>query len=289
MSSIQLRDGFSLARTHARDRIESAVDLRQLFSVIDSDPSIVGAGVVFVDSDFNVVTLREFQPICSVVVKRVILREPPKYMSAQEFARKLERDPGESKIIAEAINTGIACSGAYLSWSVFYGGGMAAPFTAGTSLIVSAVAFTSAIAGSAQCVIGLGRIAGEVFVPDRLDELDSQTWFDEMNLMLDRITLAGAGASFLVTVGFVMATRAATGKSIRSVLRGLSPKERLNLTIEVNQYRMQMAGFSGRFTNAEIRSQFRIQRKDLATAILAVWGSIRSGNMSSMAIGIYEE
>lgn len=59
MSSIQLRDGFSVARSNARDRIESAIDLKQLFRAIDADPAIVGAGVVYIDSDFNVVTLRE--------------------------------------------------------------------------------------------------------------------------------------------------------------------------------------------------------------------------------------
>jgi hypothetical protein len=60
MSGLSLRDGFSVARRQARDRIESAMDLNKLFRVIDADPAIVGAGVVFIDSYFNVVMLREF-------------------------------------------------------------------------------------------------------------------------------------------------------------------------------------------------------------------------------------
>jgi hypothetical protein len=45
VNSIQLRDGFSVARSQARDRIESTVDLKQLFRAIDSDPAIVGVAV----------------------------------------------------------------------------------------------------------------------------------------------------------------------------------------------------------------------------------------------------
>lgn len=289
MGGISLRDGFSVARSQARDRIENAIDLKQLFRVIDADPAIVGAGVVYIDSDFNVVTLREFQAICSISVKRVILREVPRYMAAQEFARELEYNPRESKIVTEAIGAAIACSGAYLSWSVFFGGGLAAPMTAGASVIVSVVALSSAVAGTAQCIVGAGRIVGEIFAPSKLDELDSQAWFEDMNLMLDRITLAGAGASIYVTARFVLATRAATGKSLNTVLRGLSPRERLNLTIELHQCRMQATNLSGRITNSEIRQQMRTQRKDLAAAMLAVWGSVRSGNLQSLAIGVYEE
>src|SRR4051812_13720685 len=112
MSGLSLRDGFSVARSQARDRIENAIDLKQLFRVIDADPAIVGAGVVYIDSDFNVVTLREFQPICSVAVKRVVLREPPRYMGAQAFVRALESNPRESQIVKESISAAVACTGA---------------------------------------------------------------------------------------------------------------------------------------------------------------------------------
>ena len=35
----------------ARQRIESQINLPRLFAVIDADPSIVGAGVVYIDAD----------------------------------------------------------------------------------------------------------------------------------------------------------------------------------------------------------------------------------------------
>ncbi|MFK3798140.1 NAD synthetase [Pseudomonas sp. NPDC088444] len=287
--SINIRDGFSVARSMARDRFESSIDLRALFRAIDADPAIAGAGVIFIDSDSNVVVVREFQPICSISVKRVFLQEVPRHMAPQEFARDLELRPRKSKLVDEAINAAIACTGAYISWTVFYAGGLAAPMTLGGSIVISGIALSSAVAGTGQCLIGAGKVAGEMFFPDKLDELTSQTWFEDMNQTLDRITLVGASTSLFVTARFVLAARAATGKSIRSVLKGLSPRERLNLTIELHQYRMQTVGLSGRITNAEIRKQATIQRNDLSAAFLAIGGSINSGVLRPYVIGIFEE
>jgi len=151
MSGLSLRDGFSVARSQARDRIENSIDVRKLFRVIDADPAIVGAGVVFIDSDFNVVTLREFQPICSVAVKRVILREAPRYMGAQEFVRALETNPRESQMVMEVTNAAFSCVGAFIAWGVVLSGTFAVPFTAGASSIVAGIAWVAAGAGAAQC------------------------------------------------------------------------------------------------------------------------------------------
>jgi hypothetical protein len=151
------------------------------------------------------------------------------------------------------------------------------------------VAFSSAVAGSAQCIIGLGKVAAEAFAPERLDELNSQAWFEEMNLILDKITLAGAGASMYVTARFVLVTKAATGKPMKAVLKGLSNKERLRLTSELRKYRKYTPGMPKRYTRVEIREQAKIQRKDLVAALLAIGGSIQSGTLKSMAVGLYEE
>ncbi len=66
---------FNRSQFMARQRIESQINLPRLFAAIDADPGIVGAGVVYIDADFNVITLREFKPICSIKPKRIILRE----------------------------------------------------------------------------------------------------------------------------------------------------------------------------------------------------------------------
>jgi len=95
----------------ARQRIESQINLPRLFAAIDADPSIVGAGVVYIDADFNVITLREFKPICSIKPKRIILREAQKYIAPTQFAQHVVSNPRESRLIGEAVNTGISCLG----------------------------------------------------------------------------------------------------------------------------------------------------------------------------------
>lgn len=83
----------------ARQRIESQINLPRLFASIDADPAIVGAGVVYIDADFNVVTLREFKPICSIKPKRIILREAQKYITPAQFADQVTNNPRESRLV----------------------------------------------------------------------------------------------------------------------------------------------------------------------------------------------
>ena len=85
MTVSPLKDGFPSAHRTTRQRIESSIDLHRLFFVIDADPALVGAGVVYIDKDFNVVVLREFQPICRMQPIKVVLREAPRYVGPVEF------------------------------------------------------------------------------------------------------------------------------------------------------------------------------------------------------------
>lgn len=135
MASSLLKDSFPSAHLTTRQRIESSLDLHRLLFAIDSDPALIGAGVVYIDEQFNVVTLREFQPICSVVPKKVVLREAPRYVGPSEFKRMLEHEPRESKLVAEALNTAMTCAGAILSWVVITSGFVLMPFTAGAKLL----------------------------------------------------------------------------------------------------------------------------------------------------------
>ena len=47
-----------------RDRVELSINLKKLYQEIDSIPALTGAGVRFVDSEFNVIELRSFGRIC---------------------------------------------------------------------------------------------------------------------------------------------------------------------------------------------------------------------------------
>ncbi|WP_248732260.1 NAD synthetase [Pseudomonas sp. MWU13-2517] len=285
----------------ARQRIESQMNLPRLFAAIDADPGIVGAGVVYIDADFNVVTLREFQPICSIAPKRVILREAQKYIAPTQFAQQVQDNPRESRLVDEAVNTTLSCGGAVIGWIVVLSGSVAVPFSAGASSVVVALGYTAAAASSVQCFASGYRTVNEIRNPARNDQLDSEEWYQYTMIALDAASLVGVGSSALATVKLVRLNKAATGKSVREVLRGLNRQERAKLTKEllsINDPRLtskmlklkQLSGeLPKRFTPTEVRHATVTAIKDAVGATVGFTGSAVSGNVRTIAVGLYEE
>ncbi|KRP48909.1 hypothetical protein SAMN04490190_3395 [Pseudomonas libanensis] len=292
---------FNRSQFMARQRIESQINLPRLFAAIDADPAIVGAGVVYIDADFNVVTLREFQPICSIAPKRVILREAQKYIAPTQFAQQVQDNPRESRLVGEAVNTTLSCAGAVIGWIVVLSGSVAVPFSAGASSVVVALGYTAAAASSVQCFASGYRTVNEVRNPARNDQLDSEEWYQYTMIALDAASLIGVGSSALATVKLVRLNKAATGKSVREVLRGLNRQERAKLTKEllsINDPRLtskmiklkQLSGeLPKRFTPTEVKHATVTQIKDALGAAIGFTGSAVSGNVRTIAIGLYEE
>ncbi|MBI6978452.1 MULTISPECIES: NAD synthetase [Pseudomonas] len=285
----------------ARQRIESLINLPRLFAAIDADPAIVGAGVVYIDADFNVVTLREFQPICSIAPKRLILREAQKYIAPTQFAQQVQDNPRESRLVGEAVNTTLSCAGAVIGWIVVPSGSVAVPFSAGASSVVVALGYTAAAASSVQCFASGYRTVNEIRNPARNDQLDSEEWYQYTMIALDAASLVGVGSSALATVKLVRLNKASTGKSVREVLRGLNRQERAELTKEllsINDPRLtskmiklkQLSGeLPKRFTPTEVKHATVTQIKDALGAAIGFTGSAVSGNVRTIAIGLYEE
>ncbi len=285
----------------ARQRIESQINLPRLFAAIDADPGIVGAGVVYIDADFNIVTLREFKPICSIQPKRIILREAQKYVAPTQFAQHVTSNPRESRLIGEAVNTGISCLGAVISWAAIASGTLLVPFSAGASSVVVVIGYAAAGASSLQCINGLARTTLEVAKPEVNDWLDSEGWYQNASIVLDAASLVGVGASTLTTVKLARAAKAATGKSLREVLRGLNRQERAKLTKEllsINDPKLtpkllklkQASGeLTKRFTPTQLKHGTTTQIKDALSAVIGFGGSAYSGNVNTIAIGLYEE
>lgn len=285
----------------ARQRIESLINLPRLFAAIDADPAIVGAGVVYIDADFNVVTLREFQPICSIAPKRLILREAQKYIAPTQFAQQVQDNPRESRLVGEAVNTTLSCAGAVIGWIVVLSGSVAVPFSAGASSVVVALGYTAAAASSVQCFASGYRTVNEIRNPARNDQLDSEEWYQYTMIALDAASLVGVGSSALATVKLVRLNKASTGKSVREVLSGLNRQERAKLTKEllsINDPRLtskmiklkQLSGeLPKRFTPTEVKHATVTQIKDALGAAIGFTGSAVSGNVRTIAIGLYEE
>lgn len=301
MTASLLKDGFPSAHRTTRQRIESSIDLPRLFSAIDADPAVIGAGVVYIDAEFNVVVLREFQAICRVQPIKIVLREAPRYVGPVEFKRMLEHEPRESRLVAEATNTAATCAGALLSWVVVWSGIAFMPFTAGASAVISFVGKAAAVASTIQCIAGTVRTALEVYSPQSNDNLDNEAWYQAAMVVLDSIALLGVVTSTLVTIRAVSTATRVTGKSLRQVLRGLSRPERAQLNNELLRIRdprlttkllklEQAAGrLPKRISATEMHQTTLHHLTDSLAATLSFTSSAMSGNVKTLAIGLYEE
>lgn len=301
MTSSVLKDGFPSAHLTTRQWIESSIDLRKLFAAIDADPAIVGAGVVYLDAQLRAVVLREFQPICSVAPKKVILREAPSYVGRVEFARRLANEPRESQVAFEAVNAGFACTSAVISWFVIVGGLALSPFTFGGSGVAAAISVVGASASTFQCVIGLRRTRNEFVNPALNDKLDSNEWYQAVMVGLDAASLLSAGNTAMSTIRFVNTLKKATGKNTHQVLKGLNRQERAKLTNEllsINHPQMtrkmiklkQVTGeMPKRHTSTEVRRGTILQLLDALGAVSSVAGSVWAGNIRIIAVGLSED
>lgn len=301
MTTALLKNGFPSAHRTTRERIESSSDLRRLFSFIDADPALIGAGVVCIDDAFNVVVLREFQAICRVQPIKVVLREAPRYVGPVEFKRMLEHEPRESQWVAEAFGAAVTCAGAVLSWFVVASGVALIPFTAGASVVITFIGQAAMAASVTQCFIGLGRTTAELIAPQALDRLDDEAWYQAAAAVLDGVSLMGVGASALTTFKAINVSTRVTGKPLHQVLKGLTRQERAKLNdelLKINDPRLttkllklkQAAGSATkRITATQMEHVIATHKKDALAGILGVVSSSMSGNVNTLAVGIYEE
>ncbi|MGH8394621.1 MAG: NAD synthetase, partial [Pseudomonas sp.] len=231
----------------------------------------------------------------------VILREAQKYIAPTQFAEHVVSNPRESRLIGEAVNTGISCLGAVISWAAIASGTILVPFSAGASSVIVVVGYAAAGASALQCFNGITRTVLEVARPEGNDWLDSEAWYQNTSTVLDAVSLAGVGASALTTIKLVNVAKAATGKTLREVLRGLNRQERAKLTKElltINDPRLtskmlklkQLSGeLPKRFTPTQLKHSTKTQIKDALGATAGLIGSAYTGNVKTIALGLYEE
>ncbi|ROL75967.1 NAD synthetase [Pseudomonas vranovensis] len=309
MSSAIPRFGYIDPQYNARQRIQSSINLPRLFAAIDADPSIVGAGVVYIDLDYNVVVLREFQPICSIRPKRIILRELKRYQTPDQYTQQLQTNPRESQALKEGANTTLSCFGAVLGWMVVVSGTIAAPFSGGTSMVVTYIGAAAATASSVQCGIGIMRTVREANNPGANDALDQEEWYQNVSMVLDAVSLLGVGTSGLTTFKYLQMHKAATGRKWLELSKGLSRQQRKALTTELlsvkhpsltaKQLKLQQSAglLTKRYTPTEISHATKTLLKDSVGAGFGLAGSSSvqgvvtsaSSEIKTIAIGLYEE
>ncbi|MCS6236859.1 hypothetical protein G3495_17365 [Shewanella baltica] len=282
-------------------RLQNELNTTRIFKALDADPNTIGAGVVFIDHEFTVVTLRSFEPICRKLPIRLILREPPRHVSTVNYASELKASRRESKLTGELLNTGLSCGAAVLSWIVVLGATTAIPITGGASTAVTYLGVAAATASSLQCLNGAVRSIAEARYPEDLDWLEEQEWYNAANTALDIISLGGAAAAGATTIKMVQTLRKTTSKSLTEILKGLSRADRKRLTLEIQ--RLNQPGISQsvlktltnsgklttRYSSQALVNAISLNIKDAVGASLSISGSAYGGTIKNLAVGIYEE
>ncbi|WP_372822531.1 hypothetical protein ACCE15_09620 [Pseudomonas parafulva] len=119
--------GASPSSYFLRQRIERLVDLQKLYDTIDRDPVIVGAAVVYIDVDYNILTLREFLPLCRTSPLKIVFQEQTAVITAEAYVERTYESGRPSEVLTEALNMGLACSTVIISGIVFILGGSLTP------------------------------------------------------------------------------------------------------------------------------------------------------------------
>jgi hypothetical protein len=270
-------------------------ELNHFYSKLDAIPALQGAGVAYVGDSSCEVLRRDFHT--SGLDTYVIIDEEDA-LPGQPAPSAVA--PPDIKV--ELVGLGLNCGGAVLSWAALGAEGAAAPVSGGTSLGLTILTWSAALATSAQCANSILRSA-DVFVHDGewaawLDSLEFYNWAMDA---LDVVSVAGAAAAGAATVRAALAVRRATGRSFVDILRSLSRAERKRLTRELIQ--MQKPGisnqamktliragtFPARFSAAQISQGLFGELRDAISATMAFGSSAVSGTIKVIFVHIYQE
>ncbi|OCT29487.1 hypothetical protein [Pseudomonas putida] len=234
-------DIFSVGRSpsahSARERLETLINLSKLFASLDQDPTLIGVGVVYIDANYNIIPLRKFRSLCSIVPRWLVLHEMRVVTTAESYAEQVQQDTRISQVFSEAANAGLACAGAVISAFVFVFGGAMTPFSAGTSTVLFYVGLAGTIAGGAQCLVGVGRTVLEVIDPAGKDALNDDFWFRITSQLLDAVSLLAVIGAPFNAIRYFQIRKSATGLPWHALTRAMSRQQRRALTVELLRVR----------------------------------------------------
>lgn len=269
----------------ARMRIEQLIDLPRLFAVIDADPALIGAGVVYIDAQYNIVNLRRFQAVCSVVPKRVVIQELRRHVTPQQYVEQVQRGSRESRLLEEMANMGVACTGAVLSVALVIGGGGVSAVSAGLATPIMYLGMAGAVVSVVQCGIGIRRARAEYTNPGLVDRWDNDQWVLSVSRLLDAISLLAVLGSSYNMIKYLQHLRSVTGRSWSELLRPLGRQQRKALNNELlrishpslTKKQLKLAQQTGqmkkRLTAIEMKRVTSIQIRESLANVLGIAGN----------------
>lgn len=269
----------------ARMRIEQLIDLPRLFAVIDADLALIGAGVVYIDAQYNIVNLRRFQAVCSVVPKRVVIQELRRHVTPQQYVEQVQRGSRESRLLEEMANMGGACTGAVLSVALVIVGGGVSAVSAGLATPIMYLGMAGAVVSVVQCGIGIRRARAEYTNPGLVDRWDNDQWVLPVSRLLDAISLLAVLAGSYNMIKYLQHLRSVTGRSWSELLRPLGRQQRKALNNELlrishpslTKKQLKLAQQTGqmkkRLTDIEMKRVTSIQIRESLANVLGIAGN----------------
>lgn len=269
----------------ARMRVEQLIDLPRLFAVIDADPALIGAGVAYIDAQYNIVNLRRFQAVCSVVPKRVVIQELRRHVTPQQYVEQVQRGSRESRLLEEMANMGVACTGAVLSVALVIVGGGVSAVSAGLATPIMYLGMAGAVVSVVQCGIGIRRARAEYTNPGLVDRWDNDQWVLSVSRLLDAISLLAVLAGSYNMIKYLQHLRSATGRSWSELLRPLGRQQRKALNNELlrishpslTKKQLKLAQQTGqmrkRLTATEMKRVTSIQIRESLANVLGIAGN----------------
>jgi hypothetical protein len=274
----------------------TANQLQQFCLRLDQIPELAGAGVGYVGD--NMCQVYRPSRHSSGLTTFVIIKEE----EVTKQAATAKAQTPQVNLTTELVGLGLNCAGAALVGIAFASSAAAAPLSGGTSIPLSYVIAGAGIATFIQCINSIGRIvAVGANASDWVAKLDSESWYNWTQAVLDSISLLGTAASVRGTVKAVFAIRSSTNKSWREILKGLNSAERKKLTKEL--IRMQKPGISNskmkdliragefptRYSAAEIRQSILVQLREALDSTLTLASSVMSGNVRFFYVSVFQE
>jgi len=214
-------------------RVEQLIDLPRLFAVIDADPALIGAGVVYIDAQYSIISLRRFQAVCSVVPKWLVIQEVRRAVTPQQYADQVLDDRRESRVLTEVANVGLACASAVLGVVLLVVGGGIVTLPVGITKLIVFLGSAGVSAAVIQCSIGGVRVLGEVVDPEAIDALDNRGWYQLVTQLLDAISLLAVVGGSYSMIRYLQVRKNVTGSSWLELLKPLSRQQRKSLHDEV--------------------------------------------------------
>ena len=141
-----------------------------------------------------------------------------------------------SKLGEEFLKFGLSCGATVLAGVAVAGSAAAAPLTAGTSSAVTVLSWGAAVASSAQCGVSAGRLINEVFEPQNNDWLDSQTWFETADNLLDGVSAVGGLTALGQTAQAAIRLSKTSGRPLKEILKGMDRAQRKRLAQDLARY-----------------------------------------------------